>query len=70
MELFKNLFGGKPWTQSLTAWGLVIFLAGEAALDQACGAGLIGDSACGVMSTWVQNIGVALTALGIRRAAA
>lgn len=71
MTLFKNLFGDKKWTESLTAWGLVVFLAGESAVEQICGGGvdLIPPGVCDFLGTWVSNIGIVLTALGIRRAA-
>jgi hypothetical protein len=69
MNLFSNLFGDKPWTQSLTAWGLVIYVAGEAAVGEICGGELISAEVCSLLENWAATVGVVLTALGIRRAA-
>lgn len=59
--LFKNIFGGKPWYESLTAWGLVLLVAAESALQS----GLIPSEA----ATWVTYAGSIAVALGIRKAA-
>lgn len=68
-NLFSNIFGEKSWAQSLTAWGLVIYVAGESLVTQACGSSLLPENLCGFLTSAVQNIGVVLTALGIRKAA-
>jgi hypothetical protein len=64
-----SIFGDKPWYQSLTAWGLVAYVAGEAIISEACGAqALFGSALCATLSSSIQTIGVVLTALGLRRA--
>jgi hypothetical protein len=62
-------FGGKPWFQSLTAWGLVVFFGLTAALDQACSAGVFGEGLCMTLTGWSESLGAVLTVLGLRRAA-
>ncbi len=59
--MFEKIFGSKSWYQSLTAWGLVIVAAAEAAVR----AGLLGE-ANGEIATM---IGAIATALGLRKAA-
>ena len=69
--LFSNIFGDKPALQSLTAWGLVVFVCGEAFVRQVCGGpdGLLSDGICGILEGVVTNAGIIMTALGLRRAA-
>lgn len=67
--MFKDLFGGKPWFKSVTAWGLVIFAAGSAAATGACEVGLLSSSVCETAMTVVQWTGGILVTLGLRKAA-
>lgn len=65
----KALFGNKPWYQSVTGWGLVLWLGFSAALAQACGAdGVLSVETCGAITAWTTPIGQGLTVLGIRKA--
>jgi hypothetical protein len=70
-SLFVNIFGDKSALQSLTAWGLVIFLCGETFVVQVCGGpeGLLPAGVCGALESVITNVGVVMTALGLRRAA-
>ena len=65
----KAIFGGKPWYQSMTAWGLAIYVAGAALIDSVCGdTGLLSPGVCDTLTSSSDTIGVVLTALGLRRA--
>ena len=59
----------KPIYKSITAWGVVIFVAAEAGITQACGGELLGAGLCGTIAAGLKYVGGALTALGLRRAA-
>lgn len=65
----NEIFGGKKWFKSWTAWGLIIWQGGSAMANQACGEGLIGASVCATVVSITTIVGQVLTALGIRRAA-
>ena len=67
LKLFK-LEGvvGKPWYQSLTVWGGIVFLVGDAAVQAICQAGLL-PAFCEVGPEVWQQIGVVMTVLGLRR---
>ena len=67
--MFKNLFGSKPWYQSLTAWGVILFSAGSLFVSQTCEIGLFHDELCASLTKGVQMTGGILTALGLRKAA-
>ena len=69
--LFTNIFGDKSALQSLTAWGLVVFLCGETFVGQVCGdsGGLLPEGVCSVLESAITNVGVVMTALGLRKAA-
>ncbi len=68
VDFVKGIFGGKaPW-DSMTAWGLAVFVAGDAFLGQVCSAGMIGAETCVMLQGAVAKTGVVLAALGIRRA--
>lgn len=67
-DLFKNLFGGKSWYESLTGWGVVIFLAGSAGLEAACSQGLLSADICATASHAVDVTSGILVTLGIRKA--
>lgn len=60
--MFKDLFGDKPWYQSLTAWGLLILALGTTygGYTEMPFAELIG--------AWSLKGGAILAGLGIRRA--
>lgn len=67
--MLENLFGGKPWFKSVTAWGIVIFAAGSAAATGACEVGLLSTSACATVMSIVKWTGGILVTLGLRKAA-
>lgn len=68
--LFKNIFGGKPWFQSLTAWGLIVIGVSEVFVAQACSSevALLSAGVCGVLVKGLDMIGGLLVTLGIRKA--
>jgi hypothetical protein len=68
-EMLQKLFGDKPWYQSITAWGLVIYTIAMAGGNAACEAGLLSFSACDTVESIGGTIGIVITALGIRKAA-
>ncbi len=59
--MFRQMFGKKSWYHSLTAWGVVILVAAEAAVA----AGLLPPEA----ARYVQILGGVAATLGIRKAA-
>lgn len=63
------LVGDKPIYKSITAWGLVLWVGVGAALNQACGVGVLSAELCATIGGWTDGIGQVLTFLGIRRAA-
>ena len=72
VEFVKGIFGGKaPW-DSMTAWGLAVFVAGDAFLGAVCGPeglGVIGAETCATLQAASAKVGLVLAALGLRRAA-
>ena len=68
--LFTNIFGSKSAFQSLTAWGLVVFVCGETFVRQACAdsGAVLPPNVCAFMESAITNIGVGMTALGLRKA--
>ena len=63
------IFGSRKWFQSLTFWGLAVYVAGAAFIGQVCGdTGLLSDGLCSTLESSSDTIGIVLTALGIRRA--
>jgi hypothetical protein len=71
MGLFKNIFGGKSWYQSLTAWGLVVLVTAsgvETALADQCAAGALGGFVCAKALPGLQWLGGLMATLGIRKA--
>ncbi len=77
---FEKFFN-KPIYRSLTAWGVVIFVAGEAGVAQLCGDAVLtyegkslfadawaGSALCNAADKSVAVIGQGLALLGLRRA--
>ena len=69
MDFIKNIFGGKPWFRSFTAWGLIVFGLGEYVVANACGVdpALLSVSMCASASGVMKAVGTVLTVLGLRR---
>ena len=67
-DYINRFFGGKPWYQSVTAWGLVIFSLGSSVVSQVCDAGLMDYETCVAWKGYVTTIGAVITGLGLRRA--
>ena len=68
-EMLKNLFGDKPWYQSITAWGLVLYAMGTAGASAACESGILSFQTCDTFETFAATAGSALVVLGLRKAA-
>ena len=62
--MFANIFG-KPWHESLTAWGLILVVASRAAETS----GLLPLGVTEAALTLADSIGQVLIVLGIRKAA-
>jgi hypothetical protein len=67
--LKKMLLGDKPWFKSLTTWGVIVFIAAEAGITEACAGGALGTGLCATLATGLKYIGGALAVFGLRRAA-
>lgn len=66
----SSIFGGKPWYQSLTAWGLVAYGVGGQLVETACGpTGLLSAETCAQLGGAVETLGAVLAGLGVRKAA-
>ena len=66
------MFGRKNWFQSLTAWGLILFGAAQAAEQTGVlppGTSANGQETTNAIVAAVTSIGALLAALGIRKAA-
>jgi hypothetical protein len=68
-EMLKNVLAGKPWAQSLTVWGLIVFTAIFAGANEACEVGLLDAELCLRIQKYGALVGGWLVTLGIRKAA-
>tara|TARA_R110000751_G_scaffold182237_1_gene289117 strand:+ start:178 stop:393 length:216 start_codon:yes stop_codon:yes gene_type:complete len=66
-ELFKGIFGDKKWFHSLTAWGVVVFVASTAGMESACAAELVSVETCGMVEGFTSKLSAVLVTLGIRK---
>lgn len=66
--MLNQIFGGKPWFKSLTAWGIVIAAVGTVALKSVAASGLVDGDTAAQLLLYVQYIAAATTALGLRKA--
>lgn len=69
-KYIQRALGGKDWWQSWTAVGLILFETSQTFADTACEQGLFSWDQCETIETVLYKLGVALIALGIRRAKA
>lgn len=79
MVKLLDIFGlsDKPIFKSITAWGLVIFVMGEAGVATLCGSPELtfggtfttNSAFCDLANTILAKAGMVLTALGVRKAA-
>ena len=69
MDWISNIFGGKVWYKSLTAWGVLIWTIAQTAVPAAANVGIISADAAATLTDWMNAIAVPLGALGIRKAA-
>lgn len=62
---------GKDWWQSLTVWGVGLYVAAQAIADALCapGMGLLPGDWCPQIASVLDTVGKVLVALGLRRAA-
>lgn len=67
----ENPIFEKPWYQSLTAKGLVVWFGVTAAIEQACapGVAIISPELCQTLAGWTTAVGQILTVLGVYRKA-
>jgi len=63
--MFTNLFGGKPWFESLTMWGLILIAMAKAAET----AGVLPSGTEAALVGLGDSLGPLLVVLGIRKAA-
>ncbi len=63
----QALFGGKAWYKSMVGWGVVIFVAGDAAIDQMASLGLVSEGLAATLQAVVAKVDFVLVALGLRR---
>ena len=62
--MFTNMFGGKPWFESLTAWGLVLIAVAKVAEK----AGVLPEGTESALVGLGESLGPLLVVLGIRKA--
>ena len=68
MDWINNIFGGKSWYNSFTAWGLILFTAGDAAVGAVCNeSSILPVAFCATATAVVKGLGGILTVLGLRR---
>lgn len=68
----SSVLGGKKWFQSLTAWGLIVLGAGQAAEQTGVlppGTTAQGQETSNALVALINSVGGLLTVLGLRRAA-
>ena len=66
--MLDQLFGGKPWFKSLTAWGSLIFILAWTAIPALGELGLTSPEVTATLTKWLTVASVPLSAIGIRRA--
>lgn len=64
----ESIFG-KPWFKSMTAWGLVLWVATLAGSEAACSSSLLQPDTCQAIQAISEKVSAVLVALGIRKAA-
>ena len=65
----QQVLGGKDWFESLTVWGLIIFVAADAVTAEVCARGLMSAAWCADAVGFLKTVGGILGVLGVRRAA-
>jgi len=65
--MLDDLFGGKPWFKSLTAWGTLIFILAWTAVPAMGEIGLISAEAAAMLTKWMTVAAGPLGVIGIRR---
>ena len=67
----STFFGGKPWWQSWTARGLILWQGAGVVLEWACGpqVSLITAETCAMLTGGAETLGQILVVLGIRKGA-
>ena len=62
-----QLFGGKPWYQSMVGWGFLVFIAAETIIPQAGSMGLMDAGLVKTLMGYMNSASAILVTLGIRR---
>jgi hypothetical protein len=67
--MLGNIFGGKTWYKSMTAWGVLFLTVAWTIIPEMANLGLITVEGAGTLTKWLTVISGPLNILGIRRAA-
>jgi len=64
------IFGGKPWFQSITGWGVALYFGFSQVVDRVCDpeAMLLSVATCATVSGVMKTVGLVMIPLGIRKA--
>lgn len=65
----SEFFFGKPWQQSWTAWGVVLYAVATTFVTGASEASLISPDVAAQSNAVLEKVGAVAIALGLRRAA-
>lgn len=65
--MLDQLFGGKVWFKSMTAWGTFVFILAWTAVPALGELGLVTTDVAATLTKWMTVAAVPLGTIGIRR---
>jgi len=67
--MFNEIFGGKPWYNSMTAWATLFLTVAYTLVPAISELGIVSPEVGATLTGWLTKISIPLGMLGIRRAA-
>ena len=67
--MLEEIFGNKPWYNSMTAWATLILTVAYTVIPAIGELGIVSPEIAETLTGWLTKISVPLGILGIRRAA-
>ncbi len=67
--MLSQIFGGKPWFKSMTAWGALGLAVAWTLVPGLGEVGLVDTETASTMTGWLTKVSVILEFLGLRKAA-